>query len=215
MAGDFDRSALLEVQDVPALAPLVHSHEANDLEAELKALFVELFEAHVRPAERFINLAGVPHLGDFSLVEAAVKTEGLAILRKQDEAAMRYLYKAWRGRNQKRGLAMLKLYLQLLWPDAWTCHQMWCRSLSLYPLGLAETRVGGTYFLTSRVKVTIDANAAENGLDVGATAASLRSVTPARIVLEVTVNADSQIEDLCAVAGAAQILVHSFDAECV
>ena len=215
MSNDFDRSALLTEQSAPALAPIVHSHEADDLEADLKALFIELFETYIRPDERFVNLVGVPHLGAFELVEAAVKTEGLAILRKQDEAAMRYLYKAWRGRNQKRGLSMLKLYLQLLWPGAWTCDQMWCRSLSDYPQRLSVTQVSESYFLTSRVNVTIDAQADTGGVDVAATAASLRSVIAARIVLTVFLASDYDIQDLGAANGAAHILVHSIDATCV
>lgn len=215
MAQDFDRSALLTEQAVPALAPIVHSHEADELEAELKALFVNLFETHIRPDERFVNLVGVPHLGAFELVEAAVKTEGLAILRRQDEAAMRYLYKAWRGRNQKRGLSMLTLYLQLLWPGAWTCDQMWCRRLDGYPQGLSVTQVSEGYFLTSRVNVTIDAQADVGAIDVAATAASLRSVIPARILLTVFLASDYDIQDLAAANGAAHILVHSIDATCV
>ena len=48
MSNDFDRSALLTEQSAPALAPIVHSYEADELEAELKGLFIELFETVVR-----------------------------------------------------------------------------------------------------------------------------------------------------------------------
>lgn len=211
-----DKSALLSVQDVPALAPLDYSHEADDTEAELKALFMELFETYIRPTERFINLAGAPHLGTFELVEAAVKAEGLAILRRTDEAPLRYLYKAWRGRNQKRGLTMLKAYLQLLWPGGWTADQMWCRTEVEYPLRLSTTQGAATDFLTSRVNVSIGTDVSEaSNSDLATTAASLRSVIPARILLNVSVTAEYDVEGMAVYAGATHTLVHNFNAACV
>jgi hypothetical protein len=109
---------------IPSLAPLQRSHDANTLEAELKQLVLFLFETHLRDAERELNVYGVPHLGSLSLIERHVKREGLALIRTEEQA-MRYLYKAWRARNPKRGLHFLRMYLQLLWPNGWIVEQLW------------------------------------------------------------------------------------------
>lgn len=173
----------LTAQDEVALAPLQQSHEADEVEAALKRIFSELFEEYIRPAEREVNTIGAPHLGEFSQVERAVKNEGLALYRRADEEDMRYLFKAWRARNPKRGLHMLKAYLQVLWPGAWSVSQLYQLTAGTYPDDLYGADEA-TRFLTSRVRVGIaqgDATEAE----VLGTVPALRSVVPARILLEV------------------------------
>lgn len=171
----------LTAQDTPDLAPLRASHEADQVEAELKALFMEMLAEFVRPAERVVNTAGTPHLGPFSQVERAVKNEGLALYRRPDESAMRYLFRAWRARNPKRGLHMLRTYLQLLWPNGWTVEQLHQLKAADYPEALSTTP-SGDKFMTSRVRVAIESPNL-TGEDVAATVPALRSVVPARIVL--------------------------------
>lgn len=174
----------LTPQDEPDLGPLRASHEANQIESELKGLFMAMLDAFVRPGEREINTIGTPHLGPFSQVERAVKNEGLALYRRSDEDAMRYLFRAWRARNPKRGLHMLRCYLQLLWPDGWTVDQFYQLKTAPYPESLT-TIAHASKFLTSRVRVGIE-SPDTTGDDVLAAVPALRSVVPARILLQFT-----------------------------
>jgi hypothetical protein len=181
------RANPLTPQDDPALAPLVNSHEDNEIEAGLKALFISLYETYIRPVEREINTLGTPHLGPMSQVERATKAEGLALVRRSasDDAAMRYVFQAWRARNPKRGLHMLRAYLQMLWPNSWTAYQMWQSKAAPYPTALSNSD-GGNHYLTSRVHVMVS-SASSDGSDVAIVAPALRSVLPARMLLELTV----------------------------
>ena len=181
----------LTPQDAPVLAPLRESHEASQLEAELKALFMAMFEQFVRPAQAMTSASGMPHLGPMGLVERAVKSEGLGLMRKGDEQAMRYVFRAWRARNPKRGLHMLRLYLQLFWPNSWTMDQMWAPNSATYPASLSKTD-GGAHYLTSRVNVEISSSTTD-GSDVANVAPSMRSVLPARIVLNVAIAANTGV----------------------
>lgn len=171
-------------QPAPDLVPLRESHEADQLETELKALFIYLFEMFIRPGEREINTVGTPHLGPFEQFERAVKTEGLALVRRGDEEAMRYMLRAWKARNPKRGLHMLRLYMRLLWPEGWRVDQLWCDKAGTYPTDLRLSD-GGHHFLTSRVNVTISSDVT-SGAEVDAVAPALRSVVPARMLLKLT-----------------------------
>lgn len=180
------RTDPLTTQDEVDLAPLRNSHEANELEQELKALFMAMLDAFVRPGEREINTLGTPHLGPFSSqVESAVKNEGLALYRRADEGAMRYLFRAWRARNPKRGLHMLRTYLQVLWPNDWTVEQLYQEKAEPYPEVLWAQPAADRY-RTSRVRVGI-ASPDTTGEDVLAAVPALRSVVPARILLEFVV----------------------------
>jgi hypothetical protein len=191
MAARYKRNPATK-QDAADLAPLRESHEADTLETELKALFLQQFATYVRPQERETNTAGTPHIGPFVQVERAVKSEGLALVRKSDDGAMRYLFRAWRANNPKRGLGMLRAYLQLLWPNSFTITQMWAQKLTTYPTVLASED-GGNHYLTSRVNVEISSGSSD-GVEVAQLAPSLRSVLPARIVLNISLLQQSQID---------------------
>lgn len=177
------RTDPLTAQDAPDLAPLRASHEANEVEAELKALFMMMLDDFLRAGEREINTLGTPHLGPFTQVERAVKNEGLALYRRADESAMRYLFRAWRARNPKRGLHMLRCYLQLLWPNNWSVHQLYQSKSAPYPTDLYQV-AEPTRFRTSRVRVGIASGEATEDEILGAVPA-LRSVVPARILLDI------------------------------
>ncbi|MDB5768041.1 MAG: hypothetical protein JWQ61_2855 [Collimonas fungivorans] len=175
---------------IPSLAPLQHSHDANALEAELKQLVLFLFETHLRDAERELNVYGVPHLGSLPLIERHVKREGLALIRTE-EPAMRYLYKAWRARNPKRGLHFLRMYLQLLWPNGWIVEQLWQDKNKSYPTALSSASSIGsadpsaTHYLTSRIRVSID-DEGEMGMNIPMVAPALRAVIAAKYVLQLS-----------------------------
>lgn len=169
--------------EAPELQPLMASHEADQLEAELKALFANLFKTYIRPDERYVNVLGMPQHGVRTLIEQSLAADGLSIYRGADNAAGAgaYLLRAWRARNPKRGLHLLKTYLQLLWPNVWTADQMWQRKDEPYPTALVPED-GGEHYLTSRVHVTLPAKVTTGG-DVNAISSGLRAALPARMVM--------------------------------
>jgi len=107
------------------MSPLVHSHAANALEAELKDLFISLYEDVLRETADDINVYGAPHLGSFGLVEKNIDGDGLTVLRETTEARIRYLFRAWRHRNPQRGMHFLSTYLACIFGDNADSAQLW------------------------------------------------------------------------------------------
>lgn len=178
------RDNIITPQDAVDAAPLRESHEAGVTESELKAVFLDMLGTYIRPAELNVRTLGMPAITPtFEAFERAVKADGLSLYRKADENAMRLVYEAWHARNPKRGLGMLKAYLQALWPNKWTCYQMWQDKAVAYPDKLV-TADGGNHYLTSRVEVEIDADLID-GQYLSQIGGALRSAVPARIVLSV------------------------------
>lgn len=177
----------LLVAKQPDLLPLRESHEADVLESELKALFIDLFNTYIRPDERYVNVLGMPQHGPRALVETSLANDGLAIYRGADAAsgAGAYLLRAWRAMNPKRGRHLLETYLQLLWPNVWTVNQMWQDVDADYPEALAAEE-DDDRFLTSRVEVTLPARATTGG-DANAIASGLRASLPARMVMKMSI----------------------------
>lgn len=179
-----ESSALLLDQGPTDLAPLRRSHEADALEAELKALFMALFAQFVRAGLDAVATAGAPHLGSLDQLERAVKVDGIALQRTTDEGAMRYLHKAFRARNPKRGLHMLRTYLQLLFgPGNWEMEQLHQDASQPYPTSLHADGGPGRY-LTSRVHVRVVSSGIARSPELMAQA--FRSVLPARMLLTVS-----------------------------
>jgi hypothetical protein len=176
----------------PEMLPLVNSAEYDVLETELKNLFIQLFETHIRADERYVNVLGMPQQGPRELIEASLANDGLSIYRGAQSAggAGAYLLRAWRAHNPKRGTALLETYLQLLWPNVWTATQMWQDKdpLTPYPTGLAETDEGDHY-LTSRVNVSLPSRVTSGG-DLAAIQQGLRASLPARIVMNLAIETD-------------------------
>lgn len=179
----------------PDLIPLRLSHEADAVEADLKQMVIDLFGQSLRPTERAVNVYGMPHLGPFDLIERIVNSDGLGLYRREDEAAMRYLFKAWRARNPRRGLTFLRTYLQLLWPNEHECEQLWQSKADPYPTNLvsrdeiAAANPDATHYLTCRVRVAIN-ELDEVGEGLRRVLPSLHAVVPARFVLLISVNRD-------------------------
>lgn len=166
-----------------ALAPLANSHEADAIEAAVKSIFMEVFEELLREKFNRVNLYGMAHRADDETVERFSKQDGIAIYRANSEAFLRELYRAWRGQNPRRGLEFLKLYLQLIFPNQWECHQMWQRTLGTYPYALLEDELPGASFLTSRVAVSIDSPSISESILLQKITPALRSVIAAKFVL--------------------------------
>lgn len=174
----------------PEMLPLALSHEADDLETELKQLFMEMFETHIRADERYVNVLGMPQHGPRELIEDSLANDGLSIYRGADVAsgAGSYLLRAWRSHNPKRGLHLLKTYLQLLWPNVWKAEQMWQDKAEPYPTALAPTDEGN-HFLTSRVNVALPSRVTSGG-DLNAIQSGLRASLPARIVMQLAIESE-------------------------
>lgn len=171
------------------LLPLFHSHDADQLESELKDLFVKLYVASLAATDDDINVYGAPHLGSFSLIERSIDQDGLTVLRETTEDRIRYLFKAWRHRNPERGLHFLRLYLFAIFGDSSVLGQLWQNKALPYPTDLRTQQEvldsGMTlsqFFLTSRVRVDVDTEVVPAKL-----LASLKSAVAARILLNVRV----------------------------
>ncbi len=169
----------------PSLAPLRHSVEFDEIERDLKAIFIAVFEDKIRPRERELNLYGMPHLGDITLLEQFLKLDGLAAVRR-DVRQIRFLMRVWRGRNAKRGLRFLRNYLQIIFPNQWAVDQLWhpLATIAHYPRDCTVDAGLLDHVLTSRVRVGIHVLAA-SAADVQMTGRALRSVLAARLLLEI------------------------------
>jgi hypothetical protein len=110
----------------PALQPLAQSFEFDVLETELKQSFMAVFESMIRPRERNLNLYGMAHLGGDDLMASALKSDGIAMV-KRSSTRMQFLMKANRSRNPRRGLLFIKRYLQAIWPNIWQAEPLWMR----------------------------------------------------------------------------------------
>ncbi len=102
---------------------------------------------------------------------------------------MRYLFKAWRARNPKRGFHFLRTYLQLLWPDGWGVAQLWQLKNKPYPEGLVSlldspeiTDPRKDHYLTSRVNIDVFADN-ETGVGLASVGRALRSVLGAKFIV--------------------------------
>lgn len=173
----------------PDFKPIEASAQWDDAEAQIKQLSLEVLRGWFRAYERELNVYGAPHLGSFELVERWVKADGLSMVRGSSEEAMRYLFKAWRARNPKRGLHFIRTYLQLLWPGQSSIEQLWHETGKSYPEFLDTKdevikKFGSTdgHFLTSRVLVEVDADD-ERGDSLASVQRALRSALGAKFLL--------------------------------
>jgi hypothetical protein len=175
----------------PSLGPLVNSAEYNDIEAELKQIFIDLFTTYLRASERDLNVYGAAHLGSLDLLTKRIKEDGLAVFG-DDTNAVEYLYRAWNFRNPKRGMIFLRTYLQLLWPNSFIVDQLWQQKGVAYPTALF-TRAQITdpdpetnYYLTSRLRISID-DPTETGVTATRVLPALLAVLAARFLVQLFV----------------------------
>jgi hypothetical protein len=172
------------------LSPKVYDSDERELDEALRGIVSQVFEATLRPKINDIDVYGMPHLGRFEVVERFVKRDGLTLLRIDDEERMRYLFKAWKVKNSKRGLHFLRTFLQLLYPNEWAADQMWQEKDKPYPLHLkTANEIKGKqtrYWLTSRVQVSIS-DLVETGEYLLRVLPALRSVLGAKFVLMIAI----------------------------
>lgn len=143
MSLDFSNAQL------PRLLPLEASFAENEVEAEIKALFIDLFKSTLADGTFDANVLGVAHLGSFDLVRKAVNADGLVLMQgDREEAATRYLYRAWKsGDVQGRGLHFLRTYLQMLFPNLCQVDQLWHDKSLPYPTGLYPSKPRFSWWL--------------------------------------------------------------------
>lgn len=134
---------------LPRLAPLEGSFSENEVEADLKQLFLDLFGAKLAAQSFDANVLGSAHLGSLDLVRKSVNTDGLAMLSgDSEEASTRYLYRAWKSRNtQGRGVHFLRTYLQMLFPNKCSVVQLWHKKTDIYPRRLSTTNPDFSWWL--------------------------------------------------------------------
>lgn len=170
---------------LPQLLPLANSFVVDDVENDLRNLFIDLFEAMLAEQSFDANVLGVAHLGSLDLVRRMVNADGLALLDiEREETATRYLYKAWKSRNKNgRGFHFLETYLQLLFPNQHYVEQMAQSKADPYPTKLSPLKYANDNdFSTSRIRVSItSADVTWNEIDK--MDPILRSIVPARLVL--------------------------------
>lgn len=169
--------------------PLLQTLQVGDTEEQLVQLFNQLYLENLAELDDEINVYGAPHLGPLSLIQRALTGDGLSVLNLTDDDGMRYLYKAWRHRNPKRGMHFLKKYLQILFGSVWDVSQLWQKKSAAYPEGcksLAEIALDGeaieAFYMTSRVRVDVATSEVPERV-----LRALLSTVAARIVLEVRV----------------------------
>lgn len=143
MSLDFSNAQL------PRLLPLEASFAENDVEADLKQIFLDIFGSTLAADVFDVNVLGAAHLGSFDLVRKAVNTDGLVLLQgDREEAATRYLYRAWKsGDVQGRGLHFLRTYLQMLFPNQCDVEQLWHDKAYPYPTALYTTKPSFAWWL--------------------------------------------------------------------
>ncbi|SFL02704.1 hypothetical protein SAMN05216302_10273 [Nitrosomonas aestuarii] len=170
---------------LPQLTPLKNSFVADEIENDLRNMFIDLFEMMLAEQAFDVNVLGMAHLGSLDLIRRMVNTDGLALLDvEHEEAATRYLYRAWKSRNKNgRGFHFLETYLQLLFPNSHYVEQMAQSKTHPYPTKLSSLSIANeTKYPTSRVRVSIE-SADVTWDDIDKMEPILRSIVPARLVL--------------------------------
>jgi hypothetical protein len=192
-----------------ALVPLQKSWAGNQLEADLKQLTVDLYTSMLKPMADRINVYGAPYLGDTPLIQQCIQQDGLTILNSGVDTTTKYIFKAWRYRNPKRGLHFARLYLKSLYGSNFNLSQMYQQIGGTYPNNLASAQDlvtygydPASYFLTSRVQVDLDTG----GTVPSALVNVLRTTLAARFVVTVRVaKFMSEVAGTYNYMGAAQI----------
>lgn len=145
------------------LIPLQRSAEFDEVESELKALFLSIYKKRMAAKVEELMLAPMPNLGGDEAISRALNNDGLAMLRNTASENIRYLFHAWRYRNPQRGTKFLAIYLRSLFGSVFTIAQLWCRKGGVYPKDVMSDQeiidAGedfANFFLTSRLRVDIE-----------------------------------------------------------
>jgi len=176
------------------LIALQRSAEFDDIETQLKALFMSLYTQYIDAGVTELECYGMPHIGSSALIERYIAGDGLAVLRTTTDDQIRQLFLAWKFNNPKRGTAFLRAYLTALFGSVFTVDQLWCPKTGAYPTDavskaelLADGDAVADYFLTSRLRVDIQTTIVPSRILAAAkTAVGAKFVLELRAALGVT-----------------------------
>lgn len=174
------------------LLPLRHSHAADEKEAELYQIFLNVYQDELSAVDALVDNYAKPQLGDFSLIERILTSDDLVLFRDTDEYKMRHVFRAWKHRNPERGFHFLEVMLRTLYGDGFAVHQLWQKKSEAYTVAMrARYEIPdsdiGDWFLTSRVRIDIDSVTVPEILIT-----SLRTAIAARFLLLVRIAKYSQ-----------------------
>ncbi|MCU4321770.1 hypothetical protein KTH44_21990 [Acinetobacter bereziniae] len=169
------------------LAPYEQSFAYDQLEQDIKNIFIDVFNELYSNEIEDLHFYGMPHLGSANVVERFTKQDGLAVLRRPDSSdkLMRVIYSTWRSLASKRGFAFLEFLLQTLWANQWKIQRVYhsIAMADLYPT-VATVQPIEESFLTSRIMITLDADV--DFAEVSELAPTLFRLVPANIVAQIT-----------------------------
>lgn len=169
------------------MKPLEQSFAFDETEAQLKALYIDVFNELFADKVDDIHHYGMPHLGSATVVERFTKQDGLVVLRRpnSNDQIMRVIYANWISLGSKRGLAFLEFVLQMLIGDQWQIHRLYHdkNRVEQYPSLVTMQKLADS-FLTSRIMIDLDASVDFN--EILELLPTLMRLVPANIVPTLT-----------------------------
>lgn len=176
---------------ITPIAPIVESEMTEELELAWKTIFLNVFKQTLWDKQRDLLHYGSPHLARQELLTRFALSDGLSVMRSDSEGdRLRYLLKAWRVKNPKRGFHFLRTYLQMLYPNGFDIEQLWQETSKPYTKSLSTKeeaeRKNTPHWLTSRVRISIT-DISEDGRQILQYISTIQSIIGARFVVDVTV----------------------------
>lgn len=173
------------------LDPIVSSEMTEELEQTWKTIFTNVFKQMLWEKQQDLLHYGSPHLARQSILTRFALSDGLSVMRSDgDIERLRFLLKAWRVKNPKRGFHFLRTYLQMLYPNGFSIEQLWQETSKNYTAALStedEMKSKNTpHWLTSRVRVSIS-DISEDGRQILQYISTIQSIIGARFVVDLTV----------------------------
>lgn len=172
------------------LIPLKQSHAFDAYEDELRRLFITLYQTMLAERASDVNCYAAPHLGGEKLLRQYLVSENMSNFNMQQVGndKVKYLLKAWRYRNPKRGTHFLSLFIRMIWGNDFEILPLYQRKNAPYPTEVKteeEVRENkenlNDYFLTSRLRVTLYGSSGYFSTDI---AKSLNHLLPARLFVQ-------------------------------
>lgn len=178
-------------KEVTPIYPFVASEMTEEIELAWKNVFLRVFKKMLWHRQRDLLHYGSPYLAQSALLTKFALNDGLSLMRADgDIDRLRYLFKAWRVKNPKRGFHFLRTYLQMLYPDGFTIEQLWQETDKPYTTSLVNAegvrRKNTPHWLTSRIKISIT-DISEDGQQILQYVSTIQSIIGARFVVGLTV----------------------------
>jgi hypothetical protein len=137
------------------LTALERSHSVNDVEKQLKQLFIAIFDDLLLDKFTDASYLGAPTHASFEQLKISAAFSGLEhITTGLTKVQLQHLYKIWSTRNQDRGFYFFNAILQAFFPNRFTIAQVWHSKALTYPSNPLPANDPDA-FLTSRINITI------------------------------------------------------------